>query len=525
MKTTARISLFTVMLLVLIALVFLHDLHLILTGAGWSLPARAITLVLVGVTAFGIIQFMSYADHLLRSLYAYRGNPGVPAGGDPARAGVAVFIPVYNEEPRIVEACIRACTAIAYPDVRIFLLDDSTHEGKRAAMQEFSRRYNVRYVHRDHRRGFKAGAINHALSLLDDETPYLLVLDADQQVKPAILADLIPVIEADPGASFVQTPQFFRSEKNNPISVTFSYQQHIYNKHVCRGLCVNRTAMLTGSNCIFRVSHLAAIGGMDEACIAEDIATAFAFHFRGRRGIFVDAVYAEGLAPPNLAAYFTQQLRWAYGNTRLLLAIFRNLATTPRSMPSLQWIEFVVIVSMYLLGGVNVALFLLPVATLLFAIPILPVWLPSVFAVVLVVVIGIQVVISIRERQYSLRDLAFSQAIFNTLAFVYARAILYAVSGKDLPFVVTPKVTPGQGGPPRVRITPVLLVIAAILVSMAVGILRLAAGGAGSAQVIPFFWAGYTLLVLSSFLVVWRREGTREPGESPEEPVKKKSLE
>ena len=501
MKTTARISLFTVMLLVLIALVFLHDLHLILTGAGWSLPARAITLILVGITAFGVIQFISYADHLLRSLYAYRGNPGVPAGDGPARAGVAVFIPVYNEEPRIVEACIRACTAIAYPDVRVFLLDDSTDEGKRAAMQEFARRYNVRYVHRDHRRGFKAGAINHALSLLDGRTPYLLVLDADQQVKPAILADLIPVLEADPGASFVQTPQFFRSEKNDAISV-----------------------MLTGSNCIFRVSHLAAIGGMDETCIAEDIATAFAFHLRGRRGIFIDAVYAEGIAPPNLAAYFTQQLRWAYGNTRLLLTIFRSLATAPRSMPSLQWIEFVVIVSMYLLGGVNVALFLLPVATLLFAIPILPVWLPSVFAVVLVVVIGIQVVISIRERQYSLRDLAFSQAIFNTLAFVYARAILYAVSGKDLPFVVTPKVAPGQGGPPRVRIMPVLLVIAAILVSMAVGILRLAAGEAGgSAPVIPFFWAGYTLLVLSSFLAVWRREGRQVPGESPKEPVKKRS--
>ena len=504
------------MLLVLIALVFLHDLHLILTGAGWSLPARAITLILVGVTAFGVIQFMSYADHLLRSLYAYRGNPAALPSGNCPLAPVAVFIPVYNEEPRVVEACIRACTAIAYPDVRIFLLDDSTDAGKRAAMQEISRRFGIRYVHRDHRRGFKAGAINHALSLLDDETPYLLVLDADQRVKPAIFADLIPVLEADPAASFVQTPQFFRSEKNDPISVTFSYQQHIYNKHVCRGLSVNRTAMLTGSNCIFRVSHLAAIGGMDEACIAEDIATCFAFYIQGRQGIFLDAVYAEGIAPPHLAAYFTQQLRWAYGNTRLLGSILRHLVANPRSMTSIQWAEFLVTVSIYLLGGVNVALFLLPIATLLFGVPILPVWLPSVFAVVLAVVIGIQVAISIRERQYSLRDLAFSQAIFNTLAFVYARAILYAVSGKDLPFVVTPKVASGQGGPPRVRVTPVLLVIAAILVSIAAGILRFANGGPDSGSVIPFFWAGYTLFVLSSFLVVWRQEGRRVPWDAAE---------
>ncbi|MDV2482832.1 glycosyltransferase [Methanoculleus sp. Wushi-C6] len=512
MKTAARISLFTVTLVILVALVLLHDLHLILAGAGWDLSARAVTLVLVGVTAFGAVQFLSYADHLLRSLYAYPVSHPAPPVSDGPLPPAAVFIPAYNEDPSVVESCVSACAAIAYPGVSIYLLDDSTDPEKRAALKEVARKFGIRYIHRDHRKGFKAGAINHALSLLDDGTPYLLVLDADQRVKPTILADLVPVLEADPAASFVQTPQFFRSEKNDPISVTFSYQQHIYNKHVCRGLSVNRTAMLTGSNCVFRTSHLAAVGGMDETCIAEDIATCFAFHLRGHRGIFLDAVYAEGLAPPNLAAYFTQQLRWAYGNTRLLLTIFRHLAAHPRSMPLLHWIEFVVIVSMYLLGGVNVAFFLLPVATLLFAVPILPVWLPSVFAVVLVVVIAIQVAISIRERQYSLRDLALSQAIFNTLAFVYARAILYAVSGKDLPFVVTPKVAAGPAGrTPRVRIAPVLLVIAAILVSMAAAILRLAAGEPGAASVIPFFWAGYTLLVLSSFLVVWRRDGRRVP--------------
>jgi len=511
MKTAARISLFTATLMVLLTFVLLRDLSLIFTGAGWGLFARVLSLFLVAVTAFGVIQFVSYADHLLRSLYAYSERPIAAQEKDASSCRVAVFIPVYNEEPAVVEDCVRACTEISYPDVCIFLLDDSTDERKRTAMQEICRRYDLRYIHRDHRHGFKAGAINHALSRLDD-TPYLLVIDADQKVKPSILADLIPILEADPTISFVQTPQFFRSEPHDPISVTFSYQQHIYNKHVCRGLSVNHTAMLTGSNCIFRVSHLVAIGGMDEACIAEDIATSFTFHLRGRRGVFLDAVYAEGLAPPNLAAYFTQQFRWAYGNTQLLGIILRQLVTQPGSMTPLHWLEFLVTVSIYLLGGVNLALFLLPVATLTFGIPILPVWLPPVFAVVLAVVIAIQVIISIRERQYSLHDLAFSQAIFNTLAFVYARAILYVVSGKRLPFVVTPKVAPQPSVRSRVRIAPVLLVIAAVLVSMAIGIGRFVSGGPDSGTAIPLFWACYTLAVLSSFLVVWHRDGRRAAG-------------
>ncbi|PKL55949.1 MAG: glycosyl transferase [Methanomicrobiales archaeon HGW-Methanomicrobiales-6] len=513
MKTAARISLFTATLMVLLMFVLFRDLSLIFTGEEWSLFARILSLFLVAVTAFGVIQFMSYADHLLRSLYAYteRLIPTQKIGAAPCH--VAVFIPVYNEDPGVVESCVRACTGISYPDVRIFLLDDSTDARKRTAMQDMCYRYNLHYVHRDHRSGFKAGAINHALSFLDGDTPYLLVIDADQKVKPAILTDLIPILEADPAISFVQTPQFFRSEPHDPISVTFSYQQHIYNKHVCRGLSVNRTAMLTGSNCVFRVSHLAAIGGMDEECIAEDIATSFTFHLRGCRGIFLDTVYAEGVAPPNLAAYFTQQFRWAYGNTQLLGTILRQLVVQPGSMTSLHWLEFVVTVSIYLLGGVNVVLFLLPVATLIFGVPILPVWLPPVFAVVLAVVIAIQVIISIRERQYSLRDLAFSQAIFNTLAFVYARAIWYAVSGKRLPFVVTPKVLSGSAGGSRVRIAPVLLVIAAVLVSMAVGIVRFVSEGLDSGAAIPLFWACYTLTVLSSFLVVWHKDSRRVSGD------------
>lgn len=509
MKTATRISLFTATLMALLAFVLFRDLLLILAGTEWGAVARILSLFLVAVTAFGVIQFVSYADHLLRSLYAYPERSTAPQGPGVPTCRVAVFIPVYNEEPDVVEPCVRACTEIAYPDYHIFLLDDSTDERKRASMQDICRRYNLRYLHRDHRRGFKAGAINHALSLLDGDTPYLLVIDADQRVKPAILADLIPALEADSTVSFIQTPQFFRSEPHDPISVTFSYQQHIYNKHVCRGLAVNDTAMLTGSNCIFRVSHLAAIGGMDEACIAEDIATSFTFHLRGYRGLFLDAVYAEGTAPPNLAAYFTQQLRWAYGNTRLLGTILRRLAARPGSMTPSHWLEFVVIVSIYMLGGVNVVLFLLPVATLIFGIPILPVWLPPVFAVVLAVVIAIQVIVSIRERQYSLRDLAFSQAIFNTLAFVYARAIWYAVSGKRLPFIVTPKAVSGPADRSRVRIAPVLLVISAVLVSMAVGIARFVSAGSESGTAIPLFWACYTLAVLSSFLVVWRKDGRR----------------
>ena len=140
MKTATRISLFTATLMALLAFVLLRDLQLILAGAEWGLVARLLSAFLVVVTAFGVIQFVSYADHLLRSLYAYSGDPIAPHRSDGLLPRVAVFIPVYNEEPDVVEACARACTAFGFPVVRFFLLDDSRDEKLRVWMLDICRR-------------------------------------------------------------------------------------------------------------------------------------------------------------------------------------------------------------------------------------------------------------------------------------------------------------------------------------------------------------------------------------------------
>ncbi len=508
MKPASWISLLTGFFLLLLLFVFLRDLFFIVVGNEEWIPSRLLSGLLVAVLFFASIHAVSYADHLMRSLLVYREPTIGPAPAGRRSFHVAVFIPVYNEEPDTVESCIRACKEIEYPNVGIYVLDDSTNGELLAANRGICDVQSVHYVHRGHRQGFKAGAINHAMAGLDEDTEYILVIDSDQQVEPAIFRDLIPFLEADDSLSFIQTPQYFRSEPADPVSVTFSFQQHIYNKHVCRGLCVNGVGMLTGSNCIFRASHLAAIGGMDEECIAEDIATSFLFHLKGYRGVFLDKVYAEGIAPPTLAAYFTQQLRWAYGNTQLLVMILKAFLKQPRSMKPLQWLEFTVTASSYLLGGMNLALFLIPALTLLLSVRILPVQIPVIFIVMLVIVLALQFGISARERHYTLRDFMRTQTIFNSLAFVYARAAWYVVSGKKLPFMVTPKKIrqPGPGKSSSVGITPYLSIIIAMLLSVYAGSRKFLSGETDSGTTIPVFWACYTVIILASFLLLWARD-------------------
>jgi len=513
MRTTSQISVLSIAAVSLIIVIFSIDFATILTGVSGSLVDRLFSLLLVVVLFFGMLHFASYIDNLLRSLYAYSEpvcNRPIGTAGL-AAPGVAVFVPVYNEEPEVIESCIRACTAIDYRKVDVYLLDDSTNEQVRAANREISNKYAAHYIHREERHGFKAGAINHAISLLGNGTGYLLVIDADQIVRPEILSDLIPVLETDPTISFIQTPQFFRAKPNDPLSVTYSYQQHIFNKHVCRGLNVHRAVMLTGSNTLFRLSHLRAIDGMDESCITEDIATSFRFHTRGYHGVFLDRVYAEGIAPPDLQAYVTQQLRWAYGTTQLLGSLAKTLLTAPRCMTLSQWVEFGVNETSYLLGGVNMTLFLLPAATLIFGIQILPVRTPLLFIVFLMVALALQLSISIRERHYTVRELIPAQAIINTLSFVYARAIWYIITRRKLPFMVTPKTArQSTKGRSRTLIVPVSLFLAALIAAIAAALLRIASGDVGLSTTIPLFWAVYASFILGSFVPIWWEDGKKQ---------------
>ncbi len=508
MKKKPFISFLSLIWTLMICLVFFRDIRTIL-GQMHTYPLGGlVTFLLVGCLFFGMLHFVSFIDHLLRSLFLYDDSIGSRPSVDASSPRVAVFVPVYNEDPHIVESCITTCAEISYPNFIIYLLDDSTDEAIQESNRRISRRFGVRHLHREHRRGFKAGAINNAIGHLDDDVQYLLVIDADQRVKPHILADLIPVLESNPSLSFIQTPQFFHARSDDIIGISYSYQQHIYNKHICRGLNVNCTVMLTGSNSLFRLSRLRAVGGMDESCITEDIATSFTFYARGYHGAFLDTVYAEGIAPPTISAYYTQQLRWAYGTIQLLRTVVRTFVNHPRLLSPLQWLEFAINGSCYLLGGTNLILFLLPCATLLLGIRILPVVLPAIFIPSLVTVLGTQFGISIRERNYHLRDLLASQVIFNSLSFIYTRAIWYVLSGRDLHFQVTPKkASPSTPGRAVAQIAPLLFVLAAVSAAILVGIRRLLDGGVtDSSTTIPLFWACYTFVILGSFLPVWARD-------------------
>jgi cellulose synthase/poly-beta-1,6-N-acetylglucosamine synthase-like glycosyltransferase len=122
-------------------------------------------------------------------------------------------------------------------------------------------------------------------------------------------------------------------------------------------------ATLMGSNALIRREALESIGGYQPG-LAEDLATSLALHAAGWKSAYVAEPLAPGLAPPDLSAWFIQQLKWARGVFELLLTAF------PRVFLNLTWgqrLSYAVRMTKYWIGpGVCFHLFA-TIAILIFA--------------------------------------------------------------------------------------------------------------------------------------------------------------
>ena len=458
-------------------------------------------MLLVSISFWGV-HCVGYIDHLLKSILMYKSqindDPPIDENVQPK---VAVFIPVFNEEPEIVEDIIAETILINYSNFEIFLLDDSTDAEIHKALVELAKRFNINYIYRKNRRGYKAGAINDAIKNLKKDMKYLLVLDVDHRPKPAILNEVIPLLEEDTSVTFIQTPQYFTSETKDRLTLAYSFQQHIFHKHVCRGLSVNNSVFMCGTNVIIRLDHLKEIGGMDETSITEDIVTSFIFHSKGYKSLYLDRIYTEGMPPPSLSAYFTQQIRWAYGTIQNLKKVLIAFLKSPQSLKPWQWWEYIVLNgSWYFLGWTLLLWLIYPIVVLLFEVRPLILGSVNISFLIFIAMIGSQFFTSIRERGYRIRDLFLAQGLFFSLFPIYIRATIYALVGKKLDFRVTPK---GRTKTISfVQLCPQLLLLGLLIISIIMGVWKIVVGQITTPYIhVIICWAIYsaTILLFTSY--------------------------
>jgi cellulose synthase (UDP-forming) len=151
------------------------------------------------------------------------------------------------------------------------------------------------------------------------------------------------------------------------------------------------------------------------------------------------------MGPETLAAYFTQQMRWARGNLGVFPRLLGQLVRHPRSLTPAQWWEYFLTCTYYFVGWINFWFMVMPILFLLFGVrpliadPVayLVAFVPYLFASLCFFYVNMA------RRGQRVRDLWLGQSLGFSTFWVYMKAAVAAMLGRKRAFGVTPK---GVGG-------------------------------------------------------------------------------
>ncbi|HYO63762.1 MAG TPA: cellulose synthase family protein [Pyrinomonadaceae bacterium] len=362
---------------------------------------------------------------------------------------VTVQLPLFNEL-YVVERLLQSVTALDYPRDRfeIQVLDDSTDETQGAAAErvEFYRRqgFDISYVHRDDRTGFKAGALENGMKTAKGEL--VAIFDADFSPKPDFLRKLVHFF-TDPT---VGCAQMRWSHINGSYNLLTRLQTIMLDGHfVIEQTVRNRTGgffNFNGTAGIWRRRTIELSGGWQHDTLTEDTDLSFRAQLMGWRFVYLLDEDAPSEIPVEVNAFKAQQRRWAKGVMQVGIKLYPRILTAALPfrvkaemffrltgnisyplMIVVSFLQFPLLLVRYNQGLYNLMVLDLPV--LFF----------STLSVVLFYGSAVWYLDPPGSRRARLLHLPLVMAVGIGLAFSNARAVIEALLGVKSEFVRTPK--------------------------------------------------------------------------------------
>src|SRR4029450_5014701 len=165
--------------------------------------------LILGTDFFVLVILAVYGWHRYYLVYLYMKNKGrqpVPAGTLDVLPPGTIQLPIYNEM-YVADRLIDAVCEIDYPRelLEIQVLDDSTDEtteiAELAVRRHAARGFDISYLHRVDRTGYKAGALEAGLRVA--KANYIAIFDADFIPPKDFLLKTLPHF-TDPKVGMVQ---------------------------------------------------------------------------------------------------------------------------------------------------------------------------------------------------------------------------------------------------------------------------------------------------------------------------------
>lgn len=319
-------------LLILVILGFLSSLYYFEWWVDKILSYNPIYIFIFGIILFYIVSQVYF-------LWVIYLNAKYPL--KPKRTGkfkVDVFLPTYNEPVDLVENTLQAVVNMSYPHTT-YLIDD----GNKKEYKELAEKYYAVYISRKNTKDYKAGNINNVLKNSNGEI--IAIFDIDHVPQRDYLDKVIDHFE-NPEIGVVQVALDHYNASESYVAKACCNMNDDFFAATMLGMNELGCAVIFGSNSVFRREALLSIGGYQPG-LAEDLHTSVKLHAAGWKSAYVAQILAKGLVPPDLGAFFKQQLKWANGVFEVLFQHFPSLV---KSLSINQVICYVTRMTYYLAG-------------------------------------------------------------------------------------------------------------------------------------------------------------------------------
>ncbi len=279
----------------------------------------AIDEIILIVYIFSLTVLLIFASHGFVMLYYHRKygvkEPVSNKDFEPADM-VTIQLPIYNEY-YVAERLINKVCEIDYPRdlLEIQVLDDSTDETvdlvKRLVEEKQAEGFNIKQIHRENRKGFKAGALKEGLAKAQGK--FIAIFDADFLPKKDFLKRTLPHFHS-PEIGLVQTRW---EHLNEDYSLLTKIQALALNGHfVIEQKVRNQSGFFinfNGTGGVWRKECIEDAGNWHDDTLTEDLDLSYRAQMRGWKFIYLRDFTTPAELPAEMNALKAQQYRWTKG--------------------------------------------------------------------------------------------------------------------------------------------------------------------------------------------------------------------
>ncbi len=288
-----------------------------------------VALVAFYLTVLSLIALYGFHRYMLVYLYVkHRSKAYQPKSTFPLLPRVTVQLPMYNEDT-VAQRIIDATCAIDYPldRLEIQVLDDSTDHSADIARQACekwaARGWPIKYIHRDNREGFKAGALQAGLEQARGD--FIAIFDADFVPPRDILQNVVHYFTDDKvGMVQVRWDHLNREASLLTRSQAIFLDGHFVIEHTARNRS-GRFMHFNGTAGVWRRAAIADAGGWQHDTLTEDLDLSYRAQMKGWQFVYLPQLYVPAELPPEMIAFKQQAHRWTKGSFQTALKLLPGI--------------------------------------------------------------------------------------------------------------------------------------------------------------------------------------------------------